>query len=308
MTARLWSAPGVFLLLVAAVRGQDFATAYRAAEAARRDANSDPKAVREAFAAALTAYLRLAPDSTERTTHLAEAAWCAWRAGDTRQTPLLYEEAWTKLARSPALADQRLRALLDCGLAGPAIEFAKQIDAEHHEVVLAVLSGDHRGGDGRILGAADTLLKAGRTELGLWVFATTAEGSPGNAVALANHALACRHAGRIEECEKLYRGALELAPTDDLLCNDFALFLKGIGRTEEAIAGFRKGRELENPPGSSPAIPNLRQLESATGRALLQDPLRDMATVLSVRPDAAFPRRLAIDLLIERHAARHRPK
>ena len=294
----------VFAVLAATVAGQDFPAAFRAAEDLRREVGADPKTVREAFAVALTAYLRLPAQSEAAQTHLADAAWSAWRAGDLRLATLLYEEAWKRLPHSQALAEQRLRGLLDSGAALAAIEFGKEIDREHRDVTLTVFSADHRGGDIRVLAAADALLKANRTELGLWAFACAAAGSPGSAVALANQALACRNVGMIEDSERLYRQAIALAPEDDLLHNDYALFLKGIGRVDDAIAAFRKGRELENPPGSSPAIPNLLQLQGVTRRPLLADAPRDMATVLSVRPDAAFARRLAIDLMLERHAAR----
>ena len=297
----MWSACGV-LASERAAKSQDFATALARAEAVRRDVSSGPKASQEAYAVALAAFLRLTVDGAERRAHLAEGAFCAWRAGDLRQAPALYAEAWRELEHSGALADQRLRALLDCGQAVQAIEFAKEVAVDHPRVVAAVLSGDGRGGDSRVLSAADGLLKANQTELGLWAFRTAAEGSPGNAAALANFALALRCVGYVAACRESYRQAMVLAPEDDLLCNDYALFLKGVGRVQEAIEFFHKGRELEKPPGSSPAIPNLVQLQLTLGKPLLADAKAAMATVLSVRPDAAFPRRLAIDLMLERRA------
>lgn len=304
MRSRALAGLGAMLALATVTtRAQDFATAFRAAEEARTK-GTDAAALRAAYGRAASAFLQLPAGSPERARTLAQGAAAAWRAGDARWSQALYEEAWSDLPHTSDLASERMRAQLDAGAAEAAIVFAHAIRAEFATAGLTVLSGDRRGGDPRVLAAADHMLKTGRTELGLWAFQVCAEGSPGVAIAIGNHALACRHVGQVAEAERLYLRALELAPDDALLCNDYGLFLKGVGRHEEAVKAFLRGRELERPPGSSPAIPNLRQLEGVLGRKLLLDPRQDMATVLALRPDAAFPRRLAIDFLLEADAVR----
>ena len=300
---RVLAACVVLCCAARAPRAQDdetgFARLFARAEQVRAAKDAEPKAVRDAYAAALAEFLRLPAGDEQRVRRAADGAFAAWLAGDARLAPALYADAWRTAKHSDALAEQRLRALLDSGQAEAAIEFAKEVDGEHHAVTSRFLSGAGRGGDPRLLDAADTMLKSGRLELGLWAFEQAALGSPGVAVAWANWGLSLRHAGRSEACEKAYRKAVELAPSDSMLWNDFALFLKGTGRLEEAAGALERGRSLEDPPGSSPAIPNLLQLERRLGKRLVADGDAAISTVLSLRPEAAFPRRIAIDRMLD---------
>ncbi len=295
-TAAAW----VLLLGLAPAGAQEFAELFQQAEHERAHAEAEPKRVQAAYARAWLKWLALPEAEAMVPATLRLGAIAAARAGEARRAPELLEAAWAAGNHDAEVAGLRFAVLLANGQSEAAVRFAIQCEKDQPGTLAAAIAPAGTVGAPQLLQAADRWLRSREVELGLWTFRAMARACGDHPLALANLALALRHLGRESECDAVYRQALAKAPEDALLWNDYALFLKGTGQLEAATRAFTKGLALENPPGSSPALPNLVLLARSSGQPFAGDVHTAMATVLSLRPDAAFPRRLALDLLLGR--------
>ncbi|MEC7584531.1 MAG: hypothetical protein VYE77_09445 [Planctomycetota bacterium] len=250
---------------------------------------------------ALDRFLRL--EQQDRTGRLTNGAWVAVLAGDhsmALQLAALARES--VVASSGRLVWTHLTALLLSGQLQAFVEQARRDDKVHHasvdelQAVLEVVREHER----ELLPAADGLLQAGQVSDGIWLFEALARCRPGEAVPLANFALALRHLGRTQEAGQAYLRALELAPGDEQIWNDYGLFLRGSSRPAKALATFEKSYQLDNPPGAGPAITNLVQVELREPGLVRPDPLLRAAAALQVRPDSVMLRRVTLDLILAR--------
>ena len=250
---------------------------------------------------ALDLFLRL--DEPARAGRLANGAWVAELAGDHRMALQLATAAReTAVALTGRLVWTHLTALLQSGRLQVFVEQARRDEPAGHASVdelLAVLEVV-REHERELLPAADGLLRAGEAAAGIWLFEALARCRPGEAVPVANLALALRHLGRTEEAEQAYLRALDLAPGDEQVWNDYGLFLRGSSRPAKALATFQKSYQLDDPPGSGPAITNLVQMELREPGLVRPDPLVLAAAALQVRPDSVMLRRVTLDLILAR--------
>lgn len=250
---------------------------------------------------ALDRFLRL--EQEDRAGRLTNGAWVAVLAGDHSMALQLAAAAReSAVALSRRLVWTHLTALLQSGRLQAFVEQARRDDKVGHASVdelLAVLEVV-RQHEGELLPAADGLLQAGEVAAGIWLFDALARCRPGEAVPLANLALALRHIGRTEEAGQAYLRALDLAPGDEQVWNDYGLFLRGSARPAKALATFEKSYQLDDPPGSGPAITNLVQMELREPGLVRPDPLLRAAAALQVRPDSVMLRRVTLDLILAR--------
>ncbi|MGE3174092.1 MAG: tetratricopeptide repeat protein [Planctomycetota bacterium] len=264
-----------------------------------------------AAARALDAFLRW-PDGPARTARLERAVVLAGAVRDHRLLQQLADEARRRAAAADApLADLVVHAQL-AGLAraGRAVDFAAlaraDLDAGRARAVLTAL----RDAEAQLLPLADELLRDGRTAPGRWLFEQLAALPPTQPYRLANLGLALRNLGELDAAATAYRRALELAPGDREVWNDYGLLLRAAGRPTEAVAAFRRSYDADAEPGAGPAVTNLvvtAVLADPAAPAPADDPLALAASALRRRPDAALLRRATLDLLLLRHGAEQRP-
>lgn len=293
---------GLAVLLLAAALGAqtaEFERAYAEAERLRQE-GAAPASVRAAYARAVRCFLQI-EDRDERDARRAAGAFSALQAGQHDLAVALFEEAAAAGQRDATLCGWHLQALLAAGRDEHALRLGQAEQARFPSAVRDVL-----GTAASVLAAADQLLRRGETELALWAFRLQAEARPDDAPALANLALALRHAGREADSEAIYRTALAMSPQDGLLWNDFGLFLLGTGRRDEAVRAFQQSVACETDPAESAAIVNLAQLDLGfRHRGEEIRPEQALAMLLRARPDAAggLGRRLLLDRLCRQRPA-----
>jgi tetratricopeptide (TPR) repeat protein len=287
------------LWLAAAADAQvdEFERSYAEAERLRAAASATAAELRNAYAHALGAFLRIPPEQYGG--WLAAGAFTALQAGHPDYAAEWFDQLAAAAPTDDAVFGWHFAALLGAGRADAALRLARARGDGSADPVRGALLASGR----RVLQVADELLRLGDGELALWAFRAMAAAAPEDAAALGNVALALRHLGREAEAEAMYRTALAMAPADALLWNDFGLFLKGTGRRDEAIAALLRSVAAEPDPALGPAIGNLAQLGVGIrheGRA--HTAVEALALVLAARPDAAgkLSRRVQLDLLLKR--------
>lgn len=271
-----------------------FDEAYTAAEALRGGGDADPEEIRRAYGRALRAFLTMEPTAAAYGERLPAGGFCAFQSGDPGLAAELWAEAEERLGSRAFLAEWRVRALVDAGSVKEAVAVARRHEEGFPEAVHRALAA----GAGGLLPVAGRWLRAGRTDEALWIFAALVRATDRDPVMLGNHALALRHLGREEDCERVYREALERAPADAVLWNDYGLFLRGVGRLEEAAEVFARSHSLDERPGEGPGITNLVHMAVWAPRLVPESPAEDAARALAVRPDADVLRRVTLDLLL----------
>jgi tetratricopeptide (TPR) repeat protein len=274
---------------------EGFKEAYARAEELR--ASGPAKPAREAYRQALRAFLRLPAPVRGDPGWLRPGAFCAFQSGEHALAVDLFEESMRAGNQDAFHAEHLLRAQLGAGLHGEMLHSARDLEPRFPAAVRRVLVDDDGLGQAQAWLIADRWLRSGGTEDGLWVFRYLARASGDHPHALANLALALRHLGREQECEATYRRALEGAPDDASIWNDFGLFLKGAGRLREAVEVLVRSRGLEARLPTGPATTNLALLGLRTGNHALASPAIALAAVLERRPGAAMARRAYLDVL-----------
>lgn len=248
---------------------------------------------------AVLAFLRI-PPGVDREARLAAAAALAFAAGDHDACLRLAEEAQssglgTKASRVAAWRS-RVAKDSDASLLRSLRSAAEgALESEVDEVLLA--------DEQQLVPLADARMREGAIEEGLWLFEALATRLPADPVRIANHALALRHAGRLDESKRQYERALELAPKDTWTWNDYGLLLRVRGDREAALAAFRRAYDLDARPGEGPGITNL-VLEAVLRGG--EDPLPRAKAALATRPDAALLRRAVIDHVLRSRAETER--
>lgn len=278
------------LLAAPALAQQDFSELFEHAIEQERNGGSAEQ-LRPAFAAALRAFLKLPADVPQHSSLLPQAGRAALGAGRAALAGELLEQARSAGEIDAYLVAWWLRAQLAAGFVESSLGRARQWDRQYPGPVGEFLAGADGTGRVALLEGAGRALRRGDHGLALWLFARVAAGQ--HPIAIANLALAQRHLDRLDESERSYRRALELAPDDAMLWNDYGLLLKGSGRISEAWEAFQRSYRLEPSQGMGPATTNLLLLSRNAGRDW---PMAGAAleALLRLRPEAALPRRLAI--------------
>jgi tetratricopeptide (TPR) repeat protein len=282
--------------LMGVLRGQaEFDLLYAEAQQSQSAPDADAEQVLRAYGRALRAFLQIPPDANGYGSRLAQGGRAALSAGRPGLALELALELITREGETEAHLALKLQALAEAGDRDGFLAAARAAEDRFPGAIQPALAEDRRRDPRRLLGWADGWLRAGRTEDGLWLFRRFADSA--HPFELADLALALRHAGREDECERTYRRALAAAPGDFLLQNDFGLFLRGVGRTREALEVFRQSYALEPSPGEGPAITNLVQM-ALFHPDLLDPPLEPAARALALRPESEMLRRVTLDLLL----------
>ncbi len=156
---------------------------------------------------------------------------------------------------------------------------------------------DERAAYGLLLPAADQVMRRGEIGLGLWGFRVIGAAQQRHPLALANLALALRHAGMEGRAEETYREALRASPRDHTTWNDYGLLLKGLGHADRAREALEHSMSLQGDPPTGSAVTNLAVLEVMTERKLFPEAIAALSRLLARRPSAALARRTLLDLL-----------
>ncbi len=285
------------LIATGQARGQEeFDQLYSSARELEADPAVDRATIRRAYAEALRAFLQIPSTATAYGPRLAPAGHAALEAGRPDLALELITEAMARDGPTEELAAFHLRALLGSGDREEFLVAGRAAAERFPTAIQEAVAADR--GEQRLLGWADGWLRTGRTEEALWLFRQIA--AAGNPFDLANLALALRHAGRLVDCEETYRRAIEAAPRDHIIGNDYGLFLRAVGRPEEALQVFRQSYNKEDRPGDGPAITNILHLALLRPDLVPEPPLEEAAAALGLRPDSAMLRRVALDLLLGR--------
>lgn len=279
---------------------EEFDRLYDIAEERSRTDPASPS-TREAWAAALYAFLQIPADAEGYTPRLLRGGRAALGAGRNQMALELVAESIARQGRSEAHLAVQLRVLIQLDDAGG---FLAAADGRFPAVLVAELQQDWAS-KLSLLGWADQWLRSGRTEDGLWLFRQLAR--TGDPADLGNLALALRHAGLQAESERTYELALDAAPDDPVLWNDYGLFLKGVGRPKEAVAAFRQSYTIEPRPGEGPAITNLLVMALLHPDLMPTPPLDEVPRAFAVRRESGDPlvrrsemlRRVTLDLLLD---------
>ena len=264
----------------------------------RLGGGAEPGEVRSAYDGALALYLRLSPEVGRSADWLPSGAFCAYLAGRFEMAADLFAASMDVGHRDAFHAEYLLRAQLAAGQHDPLLRSARRLTAGFAAEVDRVLIEEGGLRRAKAWVVADSWLRRGDTEAGLWVFGQLVRASGDHPDALANLALALRHVGREDAAEEAYRRALARAPRDALLWNDLGLLWKGAGRDDEARTALVRSRELEPQPPTGAATTNLAGLGLRSGRHSLPDPAEALATLLAQRPEAELARRAYLDVLI----------
>lgn len=283
------------LMATAQARGQEmFDQLYRSARELAADPAVDRATIRRAYGKALRAFLQIPTTATAYGPRLSPAGRAALEAGRADLALQLITEAMARSGPSEELAAVQLRALLDANDREGFLVAGRDAAERFPPAIQDAVAADR--GRQRLLGWADGWLRGGRTAEALWLFREIA--AAGNPFDLANLALALRHAGRLADCEATYRRAVDAAPGDHIIGNDYGLFLRAVGRPEEALQMFRQSYNKEDRPGDGPAITNILHLALLRPDLVPEPPLEEAASALGLRPDSAMLRRVALDLLL----------
>ena len=259
------------------------------------ESGTSPADLRRAFAEALSAFLRLDPQSPAYRANLRQGAFCAMRAGRAPLAAQLFGESWKGGSRDAVLFENRLRTMIAAkDAAALGFAYAHRMEARYAPVLHRLLV-DPQLYAGFYQEAAAKMRRGALLE-GLWVFQRQAELLPRDPYAQANLGLALRHAGRPAPSRAAYEAAFRLLPAD-WIANDHGLLLKGLGERQAAVATLVRSLELQTAPGSGDAAINLAVIVQRGGKTPRLDSLRDLAAVLRRRPDSAMARRLTLDLL-----------
>ncbi|MEM7199311.1 MAG: hypothetical protein AAF628_03535 [Planctomycetota bacterium] len=280
--------------LVAPRAQDDFRSAYVAAEQLRLD-GAAAAAVSDAYARALDAFLAIAPGADEYNAWLPSGAFTAYCAGAFERAAALFEESMQRGNDDAFHAEHLLRALLAAGRAEPALRAAELLHPRHAAAVLRVVREPGALQQLDAMRQADAWLRDGDTERALWVFRLVAQATAEQPIAVGNLALALRHVGQVAESADLYRQALEAAPNDVILRNDYGLLRKGLGALAAARGILAQSRASETEPGRGPATTNLAVL-ALRGEGAIPEARAQVSAALALRPDAAFLRRCALEL------------
>ena len=273
-----------------------FAERYAAAEQLRAAAGADPAAVRRAYRDALQAFAQEAPAGAALKATLPSAAFSEFQAGEAEAAAELFAESRAAGNRDAFHAEWGIWSLAQSGRGADAIRLA----FAERETFAAEVARALAGNFAVVLPAADRRLRAGEPELGLFVFRAISSHGGDDPLALANLALALRHAGDLAAAEATYRRALAAAPNDSQIWNDLGLLQKGAGRRDDAIATLRRSVAVDPEPAGCAALMNLALLGVGAERAGFETPSLALARRLELHPDAGggFGRRLALDALL----------
>lgn len=285
---------------------KEFDDAVERARAVLDDGESDLAARRAAARQVGAVFLRIPLGTPGRLDRIVTAAeWSLFgQRSDWAQT--FAEEA----VRTRSGGDRAFVALWRAGLEGgdPTRALREVFEArETRPLAVRDFVFVARGlAQGALFAAAAARLRDGETELGLFPFEIAAQS--GSAIDRQNLALSHRFLGRLEESRREYEAALELAPDDDEIWNDYGICLKVSGDLEAAIDAFERSVEASQKrygqAGQGPGLTNLAVL-SLQGR--LDDPERVRTAsgeIVSVRPTGALARRLYLDALLGRNRRR----
>ena len=275
------------------------ASAFVGAQAAAFDSASADASAGGA-ARALAAFLRIAPGE-ERTARLALAVEVAFAAGDHGRCAEFHREASDAAVSTDGAEIAFLRSRIALGRGREFAAAAQQVAAARPAALLRALSAD----EAKVVAVADSIMREGDFESGLWIFRAVAERLPEDCARWSNLALALRHAGRLEESKLAYDRALVVAPNDAWTWNDYGLLLRVRGQREAALAAFRRSLACDARAGEGPGITNLvvDAVCRDVGVELREQTLAGAALALRLRPDAALLRRAAIDLAVAMAAA-----
>lgn len=290
----------VLCALVLCVPGagqEDFRATYQRAEELRAGGVASAEAIQAAYRAALEEFHRMPAARRADPSWLPSGAFCAWQAGLWSTAAELFAGSMKAGNRDAFNAGFLLRSQLEAGQHDALLRSARELAPVFGDEVDRVLIEEGAMQRARAWIVGDAWLRSGDTEAGLWVFRTLARAVGEHPDALANLALALRHAGLEQESEATYRRALSKTPDDASLWNDLGLLFKGAGRFDEAEQALRRSRSLEISPKTGAATTNLAVLALRTGQRGLSRPARALAVVLTERPDAGLARRAYLTTL-----------
>ena len=268
-----------------------FDRSYAAAQAvAETDASRG-----EFFGRALQAYLQVPRATAGWRARVGQAIWAAWLADDDAVGLELCRDAWAGRVRDAFVGELWLcLAERSSGDVDAALDVAR----DHvWNATPAVVAAFVKPRAGSVLERGGARLRSrGATEV--WLFEALVAAYPEDAPSLGNLALANRHVGRVAEAKRLYEQALERAPEDEILINDYALLFKGTGQFDEALVQLRRSRGFDEQLGMGPATNNLVWLAVRGRSDAIEDPKAALQALLTLRPENAMARRSFIDLIL----------
>jgi tetratricopeptide (TPR) repeat protein len=245
------------------------------------------------------------PAGGERSGRLLEGAEALVAADRPAMALAVVAEAREIGMRNGRLARVALAAGLRSGTFAAAMVAAREDGIASPDDVRAALVAD----EDLVAAAAERALRMGDLAPGRFAFEQLAAARPQAAYRVANFALCLRQLGEVEEARRQYRLALALAPDDLEIENDFGLFLRAQGDVAGALAAFQRGWRLDlartpDLRARGPAVTNLVHLAAIGAGGGPGDVLADASKALSVRPDAAMLRRVALDVALDRATSR----
>lgn len=249
----------------------------------------------EAARSAVQAFLRLEPGPV-RVARLEVAARCAFVASEFELCVAWCTEAEEATAVSEPTERARLRALLAMRRSPAFLAAAKDAAGRTPAALRAVLVAE----EAICLQIADSTMRSGDVEGGLWLFRQIAELQPVSPARSCNLALALRHAGQLAQSQRTYQEAIALAPGDAWSWNDYGLLLRIMGDQAGAADAFQRSLACDLESGQGPAVTNLvlAAVLEETSETRRKEALAIASKALALRPDAALLRRAAIDLAL----------
>jgi tetratricopeptide (TPR) repeat protein len=245
------------------------------------------------------AFLRL-PEGAERTARLPVGAAATLQAGRVALALRLATPKGSAPAQAMLLAVQ-LQALSQ---SNKLTEFARVIQrtwpTQKKYAAYAL-----RREEGRLLPMAAAALRTSNRPTGRYIFELLAKLQPYKSYRSANLGLCLRQIGDVAQALAVYEAGLQQAPSDLELWNDYGLLLRATGRSEEAMASFRRSVALdlqrdETLRGKGPAITNLMHTESLRPGPTIDDVIQTACLALRQRPNATMLRRLMLDVTLNR--------
>lgn len=254
--------------------------------------------------AAAVAFLAL-PTGGERSARLLEGAEALVASDRPALAIDVAEEARSLGMDNGRLARVAVAAALRGGAFPAAMATARRHVVGWPDDVRAALAAD----EALVAPAAERAMRQGDVTDGRFAFEQLAAARPQAGYRVANFALCLRQLGEVDEARRQYGLALALSPADLEIVNDFGLFLRAQGDAAGALAAFQQGWRLDLARGPDlrargPAVTNLAHLAAIGLDAGPGDVLKDASLALAVRPDAAMLRRLALDVAVDRAAAK----
>lgn len=273
-------------------------------EAFARFVAANPADRAAAARAAATAFLGL-PAGGERSARLLEGAEALVAADRAALAIDVADEARSIGMDNGRLARITVAAAVRGGAFPAAMTTARKHVVGWPDEVRASLVAD----EAIVAPAAERAMRQGDVVNGRFAFEQLAAARPQAGYRVANFALCLRQLGEVDEARRQYGLALALAPADLEIENDFGLFLRSQGDVAGALAAFQRSWLLDLARGPEsrargPAVTNLVHLAAIGRDTGPGDVLSDASRALAVRPDAAMLRRLALDVAVDRAAAK----